>query len=77
MQSTAEAAELVAGMSLPEKASLCSGTSFWKLQSLPAKGLSSLMVADGPLGLRKQEDATDHLGAGGEGLANRMAGMSR
>ena len=62
----AQAAELVARMTLPEKASLCSGSSFWRLQPIPSRLQSdaAAFVADGPLGLRKQSDITDHLGAG-------------
>ena len=57
-----DAAALVARMSLDEKASLMSGSSFWHLQALPDFELSRVMVSDGPHGLRKQGDSADHMG---------------
>lgn len=57
-----KAAELVAQMSVDEKSSLMSGSSFWHLQALPNYGLGRVMVSDGPHGLRKQGDSTDHMG---------------
>ncbi|HWS28778.1 MAG TPA: glycoside hydrolase family 3 C-terminal domain-containing protein [Clostridia bacterium] len=58
----ARAKELVAEMSLAEKASLCSGLDTWNLKGIERLGLPSIMVTDGPHGLRKQEDEADHLG---------------
>ena len=58
------AAALVAKMSLEEAASLCSGRNFWQLKGIPRLGLESVSVADGPHGLRKQENEADHLGLG-------------
>lgn len=60
-----EAVNLVAQMSLEEKASLCSGLNFWYLQGIERLGLESVMVTDGPHGLRKQASSPDHLGLGG------------
>jgi beta-glucosidase len=57
-----EAVALVARMSVDEKASLMSGSSFWHLQPLEAYDLPPIMVSDGPHGLRKQGDQTDHMG---------------
>ena len=54
--------ELIAKMSLEEKASLCSGLDFWHTKGVERLGIPSVMVSDGPHGLRKQEDAADHLG---------------
>jgi len=48
------AREIVSKLTLEEKASLCSGKDHWLLKSVPRLGLSSVMVADGPHGLRKQ-----------------------
>jgi beta-glucosidase len=53
---------LVARMTLQEKAGLCSGGSFWALKSVDRLGLPSITVTDGPHGLRKQRDDSDHLG---------------
>ena len=57
-----EAIALVARMSVDEKASLMSGSSFWHLQPLEQYDLPPIMVSDGPHGLRKQGDQTDHMG---------------
>jgi beta-glucosidase len=54
--------ELVAQMTLEEKASLCSGRDFWYLKGIPRLGLEPVMVTDGPHGLRKQAESADHLG---------------
>nr|AGS53403.1 beta-glucosidase [uncultured bacterium contig00025] len=57
-----DAKQLVAQMTLEEKASLCSGKDFWNLKGVERLGLESAMVTDGPHGLRKQESDADHLG---------------
>ncbi len=49
-------------MSLEEKASMCSGRDFWHTQNIERLGIPSVMVCDGPHGLRKQEGEGDHLG---------------
>ncbi|PCE16358.1 glycosyl hydrolase [Microbacterium sp. SZ1] len=49
-------------LTLEEKASLTSGADFWTTKSIDRVGLTSIMLTDGPHGLRKQADATDHLG---------------
>lgn len=56
------AANLVAQMTLEEKASLCSGMDFWHTKGVERLGLSGVMVTDGPHGLRKQAASADHLG---------------
>ena len=56
------AKEIVSQLTLEEKASLCSGKDFWTLGSVERLGLSSIMVTDGPHGLRKQQAASDQLG---------------
>ena len=57
-----QAAKRVAQMTLPEKTSLMSGSSFWHLQPIERLDLPRIMVADGPHGLRKQAQHADHLG---------------
>ena len=59
-----EAKRLVAQMTLKEKAGFCSGADFWHLKSLERLGLRQIMVSDGPHGLRKQAETSDHLGMG-------------
>ncbi len=54
--------QIVSKLTLEEKASLCSGLDFWRLKGVPRLEIPSVMVSDGPHGLRKQDDAADHLG---------------
>ena len=54
--------ELISKMTLEEKAGLCSGEDFWHTKGSERLGIPSVMVSDGPHGLRKQEDEADHLG---------------
>ncbi|MDN5558331.1 MAG: glycoside hydrolase family 3 C-terminal domain-containing protein [Ruaniaceae bacterium] len=54
--------ELIAALTLDEKASLMSGAAFWITKSVPHLGIDSMMLTDGPHGLRKQGGAADHLG---------------
>ncbi|MCX7657418.1 MAG: glycosyl hydrolase, partial [Oscillospiraceae bacterium] len=49
-------------MSLEEKVAFCSGADFWRTKSFEKYGISSIMMCDGPNGLRKQEGKLDHLG---------------
>ena len=53
---------LVSKMTLEEKASMCSGEDFWHTKAVDRLGIPSIMMSDGPYGLRKQEKKADHLG---------------
>jgi Beta-glucosidase-related glycosidases len=53
---------LIAQMTLEEKASLCSGADTWHTRGIERLGIPSVMVTDGPHGLRKQRASADHLG---------------
>ncbi len=57
-----EIQKLVARMTLEEKAGMCSGADFWHLKGVERLGIPSVMVTDGPHGLRKQCEQADHLG---------------
>ncbi|MES2630665.1 MAG: glycoside hydrolase family 3 C-terminal domain-containing protein [Patescibacteria group bacterium] len=51
-------------MTLEEKTSLLSGANFWNTKSIEHLSIPSIMLTDGPHGLRKQAGAADHLGLG-------------
>ena len=51
-------------LSIEEKASLLSGADFWHTAALEDHGIPSIMLTDGPHGLRKQRGSGDHLGLG-------------
>jgi beta-glucosidase len=55
---------LVAQMTTEEKASFCGGKDFWHLRGVERLRIPSVMVTDGPHGLRKQQESPDHLGIG-------------
>jgi len=53
---------IVSQMTLDEKASFLSGDGMWYLKAVERLGVPSVMVTDGPHGLRKQAGTGDHLG---------------
>lgn len=56
------AQDLLKEMTLEEKAAFCSGRDFWHTKAIERLGIPSVMMCDGPHGLRKQEGEGDHLG---------------
>ena len=54
--------EVVARLTLEDKASLTSGSSFWFTQAVPRAGIPEVMLTDGPHGVRKQREGGDQLG---------------
>ncbi|WP_419872387.1 beta-glucosidase family protein [Candidatus Pristimantibacillus sp. PTI5] len=53
---------LIAAMTLEEKAGLCSGGTFWSTKAIDRLGIPSILLTDGPHGVRKQAGDADHLG---------------
>lgn len=60
-----EAQQLLQQLSNIEKASLCTGRTFWDLNGVERLDLPSIMMTDGPHGLRKQSGDSDHIGLSG------------
>lgn len=54
--------QIVSQMTLEEKAGMCSGKDFWNLKGVEHLEIPSVMVTDGPHGLRKQAGDADHIG---------------
>lgn len=57
-----EISKILAEMTLEDKIRLCSGADSWHTKAMQQYGIPEIMMADGPHGLRKQEDAGDMLG---------------
>jgi len=55
-------ADLRARLTLAQKAGLLSGRDFWSTKAVEEVGIRSLLLTDGPHGVRKQRDRVDHLG---------------
>ena len=53
---------LLSKMTLEEKASLCSAADAWHTKKIERLNLPSVMVSDGPHGLRKEDDSPAHFG---------------
>ena len=54
--------QILQEMTLEEKAAFCSGRDFWHTKAIERLNVPSVMMCDGPHGLRKQEGEGDHLG---------------
>ena len=48
--------KLLSELTLEEKAGLCSGKDFWRSKAVERLGIPSIMVSDGPSGLRTQTE---------------------
>ena len=54
--------QILEAMTLEEKIALCSGKDFWHTKEMAHHGIPSMMMSDGPHGLRKQAESADMLG---------------
>ena len=64
-------AELIASLTTEQKATLVRGWDFWHTTRITTAGIESIMVADGPHGLRKAPGRGDHVGVSGSVPATR------
>ena len=54
--------EIIKSLSIEQKAALLQGWTTWTSLELKEKGVPPMFMSDGPVGLRKQAGAADHLG---------------
>lgn len=59
-----QVSDILQQMTLEEKASLCSGLDFWNMKGIERLGLPSIMLTDGPHGVRKQDMNAETIGLG-------------
>ena len=63
--------EILAMMTIEEKAAICDGADFWHLKGMEKYGFPSIMVCDGPHGLRKKDYSKT-----GDSLSNSVPAIS-
>lgn len=64
MDISSKAKDILSKLSVEEKISLLSGSDIWHTVGIEHAGLPSIMVSDGPHGLRKQLASQDNFGVG-------------
>ena len=57
--------DIISKMTLEQKCYMFSGKDFWSSRSVESAGVPSIIMSDGPHGVRKQEGAGDQLGLNG------------
>lgn len=58
----ARASQIVAALTVEQKAAITSGASFWETVAIADAGIAALTLTDGPHGIRKQVQGADALG---------------
>lgn len=61
--------DIVADLTLEEKASLCLGSDFWHSTAVPRHRIPAILFSDGPHGLRTQRPDPDDTDSAGSGLS--------
>lgn len=64
-----DTADIVAALSVLEKAALLSGANTWETRRIDRLGVPAVWMSDGPHGIRRQVGSADHLGIHGSELA--------
>lgn len=54
--------QIVANMTLEDKIAFCTGADFWHTKAFPEQSIPSIMMSDGPHGLRCQQAEADMIG---------------
>lgn len=62
MENYEKYSNLISSMTIEEKIKMLSGANFWNTESIARLDIPSMMLTDGPHGLRKQGGKSDHLG---------------
>lgn len=62
METGMDIEQILQTMTLEEKIALCSGADFWHTKEMKQHEIPSIMMSDGPHGLRKQPETADMLG---------------
>src|SRR6476620_469406 len=60
-----DVATVLGRLTLEEKISILDGADFWKTTPVERVGVPSVLLSDGPHGLRVQQEGGDHLGLTG------------